>query len=197
MPVVCLVAHDAPTGPDIAADDLPGTGRLDLVCRAVTTALLTSHGIRDDWVVDLLLKGPPDPPRRVVLDGGRVRNLNPDERSTAMLLAKVLAEPAPGRTRYEVRDGISTSGQDLADLLAERDAEGPVVLLDEAGDDLADVDLPAEATFVVSDHRDLADAEREAVLDVADATVSLGPTALQVHQAIAVLQNVLDRRRQG
>lgn len=196
MPVLCLVAHDAPTGPDVAADDLPGSGRLDLVCRAAATTLLTSHGIREDWTVDLVLLGPPDPPRRIVLDGGSIRDLNPDERSTALLLQKVLAEPAPGRTRYEVRDGISTSGQGLDDVLDERSAEGPVLLLDEAGDDVGAVDLPAEATFVCSDHRDLADAEREAVLDVADATVSLGPTALQVHQAVAVLQNRLDRGRQ-
>lgn len=197
MPVLVLVAHDAPTEPEVDVDDLPGAGRLDLVCSATTSALLTSHGIRDDWLVDLVLQGPPDPPRRIVLDGGSIRHLNPDERSTALLLQKALAEPAPGKTLYEVRDGISTSGQDLADVVAERGRERPVVRLDEAGDDVTDVDLPDDAAYVCSDHRDLTDDERALVDEVAEATVSLGPTALQVPQAVAVLQNVLERRRQG
>lgn len=197
MPVLVLVAHDAPTDASFEVDDLPGAGRMDLVCSATTSALLTSHGIRDDWCVDLVLQGPPDPPRRIVLDGGSVRHLNPDERSTALLLQKALSEPAPGKTLYEVRDGIATSGQGLADAVAERAAERPVVLLDETGDDVADVDLPDDAAYVCSDHRDLTDDERAIVDEAADAVVSLGPTALQVSQAVAVLQNVLDRRSQG
>lgn len=198
MPVLVLVAHDAPTGAGFEVDDLPGAGgRMDLVCSAVTSALLTSHGIREDWIVDLVLKGPPDPPRRIVLDGASIHHLNPDERSTALLLEKVLAEPAPGRTLYAVRDGISTSGEGLAEVLDDRAADRPVIWLDEGGDDVADVDLPDDAAFVCSDHRDLTDDERALVDGVADATVSVGPTALQVPQAVAVLQNVLDRRRQG
>jgi tRNA (pseudouridine54-N1)-methyltransferase len=42
-----VVGHDAPTTDDFSLDDLPGAGRLDVLCRCITAALLLSHGIRD------------------------------------------------------------------------------------------------------------------------------------------------------
>lgn len=193
MPSLVLLGHDAPTDASFPVEDLPGAaGRLDVLCRALTSALLTSHGIRGDWQVDLVLLGPPDPPRRVTVDGGTVRNLNPDERTTALLLKKVLAEPTPGKTPVEVRPGIRASGQGLADVLDERGP--PLFVLEEDGHDVRDVDLPVGATFVAGDHRDLTDEERS-LLDDRDARpLSVGPTSLQVHQVVAVLQNELDRR---
>lgn len=201
MPAIVLVGHDAATGPDFDVKDLPGTsGRLDVLARGLTTALLTSHGVRGDWDVDLVLLGPPDAPRRVVVHGAEVRHLNPDERSTALLFQKVLAEPAPGRTLFEVEaaPGFAVARQGLEDVLDERAGEGPVVVLDERGTDLAEADpelaLPRDGTFVLSDHRDWTAEERALLDEVASATVSLGPVALHVHQALAVLQNAWDRR---
>lgn len=195
VPSLVLVGHDASTGPDFEVQDLPGSaGRLDVLVRGLTTALLTSHGVREAWTVDLVLLGPPDPPRRVTVDGAAVRHLNPDERSTALLLQKVLAEPVPGKTPVEAGPGVAVARQGLVDALEARAADGPLFVLDEAGGDVADVELPAEATFVLSDHRDLA-ADERALLDDAGATaLSLGPVPLHVHQAVAVLQNAWDRR---
>src|SRR5687768_14121440 len=86
-----FVASRATTAPGFRLDDLPGAGRFDLVARVVAAAFCVSHGLRKDVRLDLVLRGPPDPPRAVRLDGASLRSLNPDERSTAALLQKALA----------------------------------------------------------------------------------------------------------
>ena len=83
--VVC--GHDAPTTPEFPLDDLPSAaGRLDVLCRCVNSALFLSHGIRDEARVHLVLRDE----LTVSFDGGSVRRLNPDERSTAATIRNAL-----------------------------------------------------------------------------------------------------------
>jgi len=101
-----LVGRIASASGDFLLDDVPGTsGRLDVLLRAIRAALLSSHGIRHDTVLDLvLLQGP----RVVRIEGATVHFLRPDERSLAVLLKKVLTsgvDDAPGFSRF--RRGIS------------------------------------------------------------------------------------------
>ncbi len=44
-----IIGHDAPTTPEFSLDDLAGAaGRLDVLCRCVTSAFLLRHAIRED-----------------------------------------------------------------------------------------------------------------------------------------------------
>lgn len=184
-----VVGHDAPTSPDFSLSDLAGgAGRLDVLCRCVSAALLISHGVRADASVWLVLRDAVT----VRFDGGSVRNLAPDERAVAGLLRTALeaADRAVGARWVESSPGVAVSSQDLAAALEA--AVGPVVELHEDGAPVTAFAPPEEATFVLSDHRDLTAAERSRLDAVADARLRLGPTRLHADQAITLAHHYLD-----
>lgn len=191
MHTFLLVAHDARTDAQFPLEDLPGAGgRMDLVARCIASALLVSHGVRRDTELRALLMGPPRPPRLVRFVGAEIRGLNPDERSTGALLRK--ATGAEGLAERSVHPGVYVSGTGLEEALAA--LPPPIVLLAEDGEDLRGAALGADASFVLSDHRDLTDAERTIVVAKADAVVSVGPSPVQADHVIAIVHNELDRR---
>jgi tRNA (pseudouridine54-N1)-methyltransferase len=186
-----LVAHDARTSPKFSLDDLPGTGgRMDLVARCATAALLVSHGVRFDTEFLVVLLGPPTPPRTVRFVGAEIRSLNPDERSTAALIRKALAEE--GNAERQAHPGVYVSGRSLEGVLAE--IRSPIVALEEKGDDLRGAPVPADATFVLSDHLELTPGEDALVRGRTGLAVSVGPIFLQADQVISIVHNELDRR---
>lgn len=184
-----VVGHDAPTTADFSLDDLPGAGRVDVLCRCVTSAFVLSHGIREDVRVHLVLGGE----YVVRFEGRELRRLNPDERSTAALIRGALEErdAAVGAMEAEASPGVSIRKGDLETVLGDL-AGRTVVELREDGDPVVDLDPPDEPTFVLSDHRDFTDAEADLLASAADERVSLGPRALHADQAIAVAHNYLD-----
>jgi len=186
-----VLGHEAPLDADFSLDALPGeAGRLDILARCVTAVLLRSHGIREDVRVHLVLQDE----LTVRFDGGDVRNLNPDERSTAALIRKALGEKdeAIGHMAAEVSPGVSISRLGFAETLDEIAGDGTVVQLHEDGDPVVDVEPPADPVFVLSDHRDFTDTETETLDERVDERVRLGPEPLHADHAITVAHNYLD-----
>ena len=186
-----IVGHDAPTTPDFSLDDLAGAaGRLDVLCRCVSAAFFLSHDIREDVRVHLVLGDE----YTITVDGGTVRRLNPDERSTAALLRKALAEreEAIGHIPVETSPGVSLTRRGFAGTLDDVAGDGTVIQLHEDGDPVVDAEPPTDPVFVLSDHRDFTDEEAAVLADTVDRRVSLGPKPLHANHAITVAHNVLD-----
>jgi tRNA (pseudouridine54-N1)-methyltransferase len=187
---VVVVGHDAPTEPEFSLDDLPGAGRMDLLARSVTAALLRSHGIRTDTRVALVLGDE----HTVRFDGSELRGLHPDERSTAALVRTALEQRAEaiGHVPVEVSPGLSLVRKGLAETLDAVD--GPVYQLHEEGQPVADVDPPEDPVFVLSDHRSFREREEATLSQAGARQVSLGPEVVHADQAITVAHNWLDTR---
>lgn len=200
-----VVGHTQTTDPDLSLNDLSGMGkRLDVLCRVVTNALCTSHGVRDDtevWCVvdhDDVVDGP----RTVRFDGATVRSLNPDERTTAALFKRAFGADVVDNGHFEnAHPGITVARMGARDAFVRFAAEGPVIQLDKDGDDLrsvedsllfADADRPTG--FVLSDHQGFSDDESVVLNDLAQATVSVGSDWLQGHAVVTILHDELDRR---
>ena len=186
-----VVGHETPTTPeDVSLEDLPGAGRLDVLCRCVNSAFFLSHDIREGVRVHLVLADE----YVVRFEGSELRRLNPDERSTAALVRGALEarEEAIGAMEANPSPGVYVGNGDLAATLESVAAGGTLVELHEDGDPVVDVDPPADPAFVLSDHRDFADAEADLLADRADERVSLGPAALHADHAITVAHNYLD-----
>jgi len=183
-----VIGHGAPLDPDFSLDDLPGAGRLDVLCRCVTDALLTSHGVRGDATVSLVLGDE----YTVRFEGREVRRLNPDERSTGARIRDALAakDGAIGAMEAEPSPGVYVGRRDVEATLDRLD--GRVVQLHEAGDPATAVDPPGETVFVLSDHREFTAAEADLLAERADERVRLGPERLHADQAITVAHNWLD-----
>ena len=186
-----VVGHKAASAPGFNLKDLAGTGgRIDVLVRCVGAALLVSHGLRPDVELVTLHLGPPAAPKAVRWRSGAMRHLNPDERTTATLFEKALGAPTTGPVWQPATPGVDVAVLSLEEALG----PGPLVQLHEEGEDVAEADLPRDATFVLGDHLGFAP-EEEALLAARGARrVGLGPVSLQADQCIVVLHNHLDRR---
>ncbi|MHC3437245.1 tRNA (pseudouridine(54)-N(1))-methyltransferase TrmY [Natrialbaceae archaeon A-gly3] len=186
-----LLGHDVPTEPDFSLDDLAGgAGRLDALCRSITSAFVLSHGIREDVRVHLVIQDE----LTITFEGRDLRRLNPDERSTAALVRKALehreeaigalpAEPSPGVEVY--RRGFEATIENL---------EGTVVQLHEDGDSIGAVDPEAipDPVFVLSDHHDFSEKEEGVLESASERRIRLGPERLHADHAVTIVHHFLD-----
>lgn len=185
-----VTAHDAPTTPGFSLDDLPGAGRVDVLCRAVSAAVFTSHGIREAVRVHLVVQDTDT----ITVDTRSLRNARPDERSIAGLLNTALAasDDAIGHQPAAPAPGIELRHHGLEPTLTDRLDTTPVFLLDESGTPITDVAVPGDAAFVLSDHDEFTAAERERLEAYADETVRFGPTTVHTDHAVTLAHHWLD-----
>lgn len=195
MRIFVVVGHKATTQPNFSLEDIPGTsGRLDILCRSVTSAFVLSHGIRKDVLVYLVLLGG-EPPKTIRLAGETLRHLNPDERTTAALLKKALAVQASEEWAMST-SGIFVRTGGLAELLEDlKQRSVRLVYLREDGKDfrcLKDEHQEREMAFVLGDHTGMT-AEEESLLTLSGAeVVALGPASLHADHCIVVTNWLLD-----
>ncbi|MGN8219467.1 tRNA (pseudouridine(54)-N(1))-methyltransferase TrmY [Halococcus morrhuae DSM 1307] len=183
-----VLGHEVPLTADLSLDDLTGVGRLDVLCRCVTSAFCLSHAIRENTRVWLVLQDE----FTIRFEGSELRNLNPDERSTAALVRGALDEKdgAIGHMAAESSPGVSISRRGLAGVLDELD--GTLLELHEAGEPVVESDVPRDPAFVLSDHRNFTAREADLLTERADRRVRLGPERLHADHAITVAHNWLD-----
>jgi tRNA (pseudouridine54-N1)-methyltransferase len=186
-----VLGHEAHTSPDFSLDDIPGTsGRIDVLARCATAAFLLSHGIRKDVELNLVLCGPPRPPRTIRMAGAELKHLNPDERSTAALFIRALQIESIVESMST--PGVYVSGMGFDKLLEM--SEGPFILLKEDGEDVRNNRVPKDAVFVLSDHLDFTEDEEMMLMAYDPTVLSLGPRSLHADQCITLVHNELDRR---
>src|SRR5438094_7521185 len=163
---------------------------MDILLSAANAALLLAHGIRRDAEVGLLLLGPPGPPRFVRLVGFRLRSYQPDIRANAALIRRALVEPS--RIERESTPGVFSSIVTFGEAL---DRLGPpFVSLREGGMDIRTADLPADATFVLSDNQEFPPEETRLLSERGAPVFGSGPSSLPTDPPIPFVHNRPDRR---
>lgn len=187
-----IVGHTAATSGDFSLNDMPSSaGRIDILARCVTAALLTSFDIRRDTRVRMLLLGEPDPPKVVRFEGPELKRLYPDERSAAALIKRALQVRLSGGGERRSTRGVYVERADLGQILCYNDVYA-LFCLHECGKDVRGVDLRAnDITFVLGDHLGLSEDE-EALLSNAQ-RIRIGPVKLHADQCITLVHNELDR----
>ncbi|MFA5862222.1 MAG: tRNA (pseudouridine(54)-N(1))-methyltransferase TrmY [Candidatus Thermoplasmatota archaeon] len=189
-----VVGHKAASAPGFSHKDLSGSGgRIDVLARCLPAAFLVSHGLRPGVELLTLHLGPPAAPKAVRVRSATLKHLNPDERTTALLLDKALSMPTTGPVWQESTPGVSVAVLSFKELLDVVPPSG-LFLMDEGGDDISKVDVPADATFVLGDHLGFTPDELTELDRRGARHVCLGPVSLQADQCIVVLHNHLDRR---
>lgn len=185
-----IIGHEAPTTAEFALDDLSGAGRLDVLCRCVGAGVFLSHGIREAVRVQLVLGGE----YTLQFDSDSLKRLYPDERTIAARIRDALdqrddaighmpAAVSPGMKLY--RYGVETALDSVA-------SEGSVVQLHAEGTPLSEASVPTDPIFVLSDHQDFTDSERELLGEFADQQLRVGSKTLHADQTITVAHNWLD-----
>ncbi|ACM57174.1 tRNA (pseudouridine(54)-N(1))-methyltransferase TrmY [Halorubrum lacusprofundi] len=195
-----VIGHDVPTDPDaISLSDIPGAGRLDLLCRCVAAGVFLSHGIRERVRVHLVVADE----FTVTFDADSLRHLHPDERNVAARIRDALdaQDDAIGHMPADVSPGVELRRMGLEATLdrvldtpgtSSASADPTLVQLHEDGDPLVDAAPPTDPVFVLSDHNDFAPAERDLLADRAERRVRVGPELLHADHTVSVVHNWLD-----
>jgi len=189
-----LIGHRVPSHGKLNLNDLAGScGRLDVILRSVNTALFLSHGIRDDVEVILHLMGGEKKPRRVWIDGSKVKGLHADERSIAGQLSKILQTTLPPiGIKSEFQDGIFHGQGTLEDTLNDWENEEIFPIHLDINGEAISTDLKAHKKigFVISDDQPFNEKEVSLLSDTNK--ISLGEKWIQGHSVIAILHHYLD-----
>ncbi len=193
-----LIGQKASTSPEFSLDDIPGTtGRLDVLLRCMRSALLVSHGLRRDTLVYLALYGSHADgvgPRSIRIDGRVASYLRPDERTMAGRIRAMLATKAEGDGFAAERQGMAVADGGLDVVLKDLGACTRYVL-EEDGADIRREALELESpVFFVGDHLGFDPAIRERLSHLPVQPLSVGPLSLHADDAVALVQNELDRR---
>ncbi len=195
-----IIGNKAVNGGKISLNDLPGSaGRMDVLCRCVTSALFISFGMRRDINVWLILKGEPGPDKIVRFNGETMRSLNPDERSSGSLIQKALLVDA-SEIEKQSTPGVFVRYGNLAQLLnAFTEEERPLFYLKEDGQDILEMiqtgpaALLENGVYILGDNQGVFE-EDEKTIESADASkISVGPISLLSSQCITLILNALDR----
>ena len=189
-----IIGHRAPSSGKINLNDLPGSsGRIDVLARAVNTALFLSHGIREDTDVTLHLMGGAGPVRRIWFQGSRLRGVYPDERAIAGQIAKALKNPIPAIGQWvELHPGFWHSGGGIEQTIREwENMASQIFVLDAEGVSFSKDSHNHESIgFILSDDQPFSDIELKSMESIEK--VSLGSTWLQGNACISILHHLID-----
>jgi len=197
-----LKANKAITSGNVNLKDLPGScGRLDLVCRCISSAFFLSHNIRRDTVFYSVHYGEPNPPVALKFVGSELKRLSPDERSIAIFIKKALSKEHNSKWR-ESTPGIYHAKKDFREIVLEKIEKGRnVYFLHLRGKPIEDVinsrtynEIKDRGfVFILGDHIGLTEEDERFLNDLKIEKLSLSPLELHANQCIDIVHNILDK----
>ena len=192
-----IIGHRAMAKGKLPLNDLAGAaGRMDVLVRALMSAFLTSHSIREDVEMVIHLYGGPGPKRRIKFVGSELKGFHAQERAVAGMIAKVISLPnSPRGIWKEIMPGVYDSGGDINHTITEWNHSLKIILnateeslwndqskLDNSNEEEQDI------CFILSDDKALEHIEAEGI-----AHRSLGDSWLQGNAAITIVHFLLDQ----
>ncbi len=179
---------------------------MDAVANVVTAAFLYSNGMRRDTELLLLFVSDPQRTLRVRLDSTRLRNLNPDERSTAALVKNAIQrywgvvahnelEGIPLDPETETSPGIFVAREEAPRLLTEYASRPGTVWFTEGGGEFPPGLSRGPLRAILSDPYEFSEEERTLLEAAGPRRISLGPLPLHTAQCLAIVHNRLDTEK--
>lgn len=188
-----IIGNDAVTEP-FSLNDIPGAGRMDILCRCVSQALFLSHSIRKDVEIFLLLLGKPDPPKAIRIVSNEIRRMSPDERNIAGHIRRALGVKL-AKNWTETNSGIFVARKSLEELLSELSKRYSVYYLREDGREIDEVvSFIKDPLFVLGDHKGVKSDDESIILNFATMIVSVSKLSLMAEQCIVITHHKLDKK---
>lgn len=178
-------------------EKLPASGRMDLVCRCISSALFISNDLRCDTIIHVVLDGPNDPPKTISFFGSDLKGMEFDEKNIAEHINDALKKGKNLKLNEEkdLGNGIKISKKGFEVLIKEKFNEGKQLFyLHDKGKDIRDAKFKKNVVFVFGDFIGMP-RKTEGLLDrYKTERVSLGPKMLFASHCIVVVNNELDRK---
>ncbi|WXG42457.1 MAG: 16S rRNA (uracil(1498)-N(3))-methyltransferase [Candidatus Freyarchaeum deiterrae] len=190
-----LKASIAHTDNRFTIKDLPGTsGRMDLVCRCILSALLLSNTHRVDTVFYAVLEGPPRPTLVIEVNGGKIEELPRDELQVGLVLKDMLD---PKKELFP--PGFRLISKGFRELVEEQAIISKIYYLHQSGADFnktfsefQNVEKP-QLVFILGDHIGFSQNDIEYLKEKGIKPLSLGPKEYLGSHCIFLVHEKLDR----
>ncbi len=163
---------------------LLSAGRLDIVYQCILTSIFTSHGHRYDVKFHGFLNGPPNPPKHIEVDGGKLYDVRLDERTWEHILKNVLN----GGTH----PGIILKKASIQAFISDKAKSGvEIFILEERGKNLKKIDFKDSAIFILGDHIGIPKKDEKFLLRFGK-KLSLGKQRYLATSCIDIINYILD-----
>lgn len=163
--------------------NLHDAGRLDIVHECIVASLFLSHGLRRNVVFHAILNGPPNPPLHIEIDGAKIYNVRTDMKTWQNIFKKVIS----GKRH----PGITTNKTSFEALFKTKAETARMYVLEEGGNNIANVELPENSVFAIGDHIGLPKKVESFALRYGE-KISLGKKPYLAASCITILNYLLD-----
>jgi len=188
MRTFVLYARKARTDSKFRIDDLINAGRMDLVCRCISSALWLSHNVREDTRIFVVLNGPPKPPVTICFQGSKLSKVYVDEVTNAKWIKKILSMKF-GKEWLEI-DAAKVARKSFQEVLTE--LNGKNYVLHEKGEFIDNVKFENNPIIILGDQIGISKADESFALRNGE-KISLGKNVYLASSCISVINWVLDR----
>lgn len=189
-----VIGHRAHTTGDFKLDDIcGGAGRIDILCRCISSAFFLSHHIRKNSEIFLVLQNGDDAPKTIRFNGLEIKYLNPDERSTASLIRNALLKKIDSG-EVKASPGIYVSKMSFSDIMQKLSKECSFIYLRENGIDIRNYEFPEDPCYILGDDMDLTTDEETILSSYPYDKICLGPLSLHANHCITIVLNEMDRK---
>ncbi len=170
-----IISNTVDTSKPLSLNSLTGYGRLDVICRCISSSFFLSNDFRKDVILQIYFNM-----NKLILeiDGFTVRGINPDERAIAGVLKRIF--------RGLDYSGIKFYKGTLTDLLSENQP----VILDQKGKQLRN-GFSKYQSFLIGDQMGYPSGNEQLFLELEK--ISLGPIEYLSSQTINILNFRLDQ----
>lgn len=188
MRTFVLFSRKARTDSNFKLNDLISAGRMDLVCRCITSALWLSHNVRENVRIFVVLNGPPKPPVTICFHGSKLSKIYVDERTNAKIIKKLLSLKFD-KEWLEI-NAIKIARKSFQEVLSE--LNGKNYVLHEKGEFIENVKIENNPVFILGDNIGLPKNEERFALRNG-IKISLGKNIYLASSCIAIINWICDK----
>lgn len=166
-------------------------GRLDIVVNSILHAFFISNGLRSKIDFNVILNGPPDPPKHLQIVSNKQ---TPWSKKDIGTLIRIALWKYKKNEKVEALPGVYIQKKSFVDVITEFKEKGyPIYLLDFRGVPIEEIKIEKEPVFVLGDHLGLPRKEKKFVKKVCSEVISLGNIPYFSSQCIMIINHYLDK----
>ncbi|MCS7123492.1 MAG: tRNA (pseudouridine(54)-N(1))-methyltransferase TrmY [Candidatus Aenigmarchaeota archaeon] len=175
--------------------DLMKAGRLDIVVHSIIHSFFLSNKLRSDVKMDIILNGPPDPPKHIEIVPNEKTPFS--KKDVGELIKIVLWKYKKGK-KVEALPGIFVEKKSFEDVILDLKKDFLIYVLDRKGKSLEEVKFENKnLLFVLGDHEGIPKEKKSFLKKYAKDFISLGSVEYFTSQCIVILNYFLDKLYYG
>lgn len=194
-----ILALKAYTTSDFDLNKLKSAGRLDLVCRTISNTLWISNDLRRDTIIHVCMTGPKYPPKTISFYGEKLKNVEPDERTIAMVIKNALKDGKKLElgAEIETHPGVIISKKAFETILKEKKDTHQIIYLNQNGQDIREFKFKKDILVILGDYIGLPRKTERWLKNFNAEKIKLGPIMLFASHCPIIVHNEIDRINQN